>query len=185
MNFKGDVRHKSSYQHSNCLGNGVEKNHRQNIHQSARHLELLLLKEVIELMIVAAEGSEATHVNVTTNLEAGHVIVIGSHLEAGHVIVKRNLGADHESSLGIDHVNVLVGGAGRHVIETDGVDRVINAEEVGHVIVSDGVDHVRGTGGETLVEPAVDMIEEKMLDLVRKMKVVILKSELYHAPFLL
>lgn len=175
MNLKGDVHHKSSYQH-NHLGNGVEKNHRQNIHQSVRHLgqyELLLLKEVVELMIVVAEGLEATHVNV-----------IESHLEADHVIVARNPGADRENSLGIDHVSVLVGGAGHHVIETDGVDHVINAEEVGHVIVSDGVDHVTDTGEETRTE-LVDMIEEKMLVLVKKMKAVILKSELYCAPFLL
>ena len=189
VNLKGDVRHKGSYQHNNHLGNGVEKNHSQNIHQSVHRLgqyELLLLKEVVELMIVVAEGPEATHVNVITNLEVDlRVIAIGSRREAGHVIVTRNPGADRENSLGIDHVSVLVGGADHHVIETDGVDHVINVGGAGHVIVSDGVDHVRGTGGETLVGLAVDIIEEKILVLVRKMKAVILKSEFYHASFLL
>ena len=145
---------------------------------------LHLLKEVVELMIAVVEDPEATHVNVIINLEVDpHMIVIGSHLEAGHVIVTRNPGADHVNSLGIDLVSVLVGGAGHHVIEIDGADHAINEGGVGHVIVLGEADHVIGTGGETRVELVVDMIEEEMPILVRKMKAVILKSKLYHTLF--
>ena len=184
-NLKGDVHHKSSYQLNCPLGNGVEKNPRQSIHQGG-HLDqyvlhLLNSRETVELTIAVAEDPEATHVNVIINLEVDlHMTVIGRRLEAGHVIVTRNPGVDHGNSLGLDHVSVLVDGAGHHVIEIDGVDHVINVGGVSHVIVSGGADHVKGIGGEAHVELVAAMIEEKaLIPVKRKMKTVILKSELY------
>lgn len=146
--------------------------------------------EVVELMIIVATRDPGVfHVSAIINLEVDlHVIVTRGLLEASHVIVTRNPEADHVISTGdLDHASALVDGADHHVTEIGEADLEISVEGVDHVIASGEVDHVKDTEEtETHVEVAADVIERKLLILVAKiMKAVNLKSELCDKYFFL
>lgn len=139
--------------------------------------------------VVVEEDLEVTHLNVVINLKADHHTIVTGSLGANHVIVTGDcLEADHGTSTeGQDHVSVSVDAAGHRVIELDEAGLVINVyvREVDRVTESDEVDHVKDTGEEVRMEPAADMIGEKILTVKRTLKAVNLRSEFYVAKYFL